>query len=165
MRLPTPPITWKKLTSKATRQKVLGWLLVAALAVCAICGAVALAKAIDSDTRKVHTNWERGNLDGTGQYITSKETIYTKNAFECAGLQINLDFDSEIQYEIVFYDENGTFLTRTDKHTGVFEFDAEDEALANAYYCRVVVTPTNDASISMLEVFEYSGQINISVLK
>ena len=95
----------------------------------------------------------------------ARKLFTQKNAFECAGLQINLDFDSEIQYEIVFYDENGTFLTRTDKHTGVFEFDAEDEALANAYYCRVVVTPTNDASISMLEVFEYSGQINISVLK
>ena len=164
MKLPTPPITWKKLTSKATRQKVLGWLLVAALAICAICGAVALVKAIDSDTKTVHSVWARGSLDiETGDYVESTESIYTKKAFKCAGLEIELDFDAAIEYQVFFYDKNGNFLA--DKVTDDLDGAYVSEVPTDAYYARVVVTPLEDENVSRLEVGEYSGQIKISVAK
>lgn len=160
-----PPITLKSLTNKKTWSKILGWLLCAAIVVGLVCGAVALFKAIDSDSKTVVSNWSRGTLDKDGQYAESKGSIYTKKAFECAGLEISLDFDAEITYKVVFYDEDGNILeagATTEELRGRFTADKLPE---DAYYARVIVTPTNDSNVTNLEVLEYAKQITITVEK
>lgn len=158
------PITLAKLTSKRTWKAILSWVLYFAIIGCVVFGAIAVINAVDSDTRPVVTSWARGTLDEEGNYQESKTSIYTKNAFECAGLEITLDFDAEIQYEVVFYDEDGKCITSA--RTGLLDakFDAE-ELPDGAFYARVIVTPVDDATVGTLEVVEYAGQIHINVAK
>ena len=161
------PITLAKLTSKRTWKVILSWVLTIALAIGVVCGVVAVVKAIDSDNRTVVSTWARGSLDEEGKYIESKEHIYTKNAFECDGLEISLDFDATIEYKVVFYDKNGDMLTQngsTEFMSGAFD-DETSTVPEDAHYARVVVTPLEDENVSRLEVGEYSGQIKISVAK
>ncbi len=161
------PITLAKLTSKRTWKVILSWVLTIAVVIGVICGVVAVVKAIDSDNRTVHSTWARGTLDEEGKYEESKEYIYTKNAFECDGLEISLDFDATIEYEVVFYDKNGDLLAtngRTGFLTGAYGGE-EDTVPAGAYYARVIVKATNDDTITSLEVSKYARQITISVAK
>ena len=161
-----PPITLGKLTSKRTWKIILGWVLTAAVAIGIICGAVALVKSLDSDTRTVHSSWARGTLDADGNYEESKQSIYTKNAFGCAGLEITLDFDAVVTYTVVFYDENGDVLAGSEikEQTGALKADS-DLIPEDAYYARVIVTPVDDATVTNLEVVKYARQIQISVAK
>lgn len=161
-----PPITLGKLTSKRTWKIILGWLLTAAVAIGVICGAVALVKSLDSDTRTVHSSWARGTLDEAGNYKESKASIYTKNAFECDGLEITLDFDAVVTYSVVFYDENGDVIEGAEIKDQTGALKAESELVPeNAYYARVIVTPVDDANVTNLEIAKYARQIKISVAK
>ena len=158
------PITLAKLTSKRTWKVILSWVLTIAVAIGVFCGVVAIVKAIDSDTRTVATMWARGTLDENGDYESSKTSIYTKKAFECAGLDITLDFDAEIKYEVVFYNEDGDLIEGA--RTGLLEGHyATEELPEGAFYARVIVTPVDDTNVTSLEVAKYAGQIKISVAK
>lgn len=101
-----------------------------------------------------------GGLDGTGAYMDTNTSIYTKEAFECQGLNVTLDFDNMIEYEIYFYDQNNDFVHTTGTRTNAF---VDTEMPFFAKYARVVVTPTEDDVVSTLEVNKYAKQINISV--
>ena len=40
------------------------------------------------------------DLTDDGRFKESDESIYTKNAFECQGLDVEIDFDKNISYQI-----------------------------------------------------------------
>ena len=101
-----------------------------------------------------------GGLDGTGAYMDTNTSIYTKEAFECQGLNVTLDFDNMVEYEIYFYDQNNDFVHTTGTRTNAF---VDTEMPFFAKYARVVVTPTEDDVVSALEVNKYAKQINICV--
>jgi len=159
------PITLNKLFSKRTWKVILSWVLTFAVVIGAICGVIAVVKSIDSDSRTVYAAWARGSLDENGNYVEGKTSIYTKKAFECAGLDITLDFDSGVTYKVYFYTDDGDLLDEggvTQALSGHFEADSVP---ANATYARVVVTPNDDANITWTEIVKYSNQVHITVSK
>lgn len=129
-------------------------------------GSVGLITAIDSgkfDTKKISPlNFSVGGLDSTGSYMDTDGSIYTKDAFECAGLTCTLDFDALIEYQIYFYDQNNDFVHTTGKLTTAF---VADSIPFFAKFARVVITPTEDEKVTTLEVLGYAKQLNIKVFR
>ena len=123
---------------------------------------------IDDDKVEVKVTYNIGSLTTTGKYKESDKSLYTKDLFECEGLNIELDFDANIEYEIYFYDENEDFLICSDKLTDNFK----DEIPTNAKYARLVIYPVFDDDVknphvSFVNVIfqTYSKQLKIFVDK
>ena len=108
------------------------------------------------------TKFRVGGLDGNGNYMNTDQSIYTKDAFECQGLNCTLDFDNEISYQVYFYDQNNEFVHTTGKLTGAF---VQDSVPFFAKYARIVITPNDDNKVSMLEVMKYAKQLKTTVYR
>ena len=94
--------------------------------------------------------------------MNTDQSIYTKNAFECQGLECSLVFDNNISYQIYFYDQNNDFVHTTGKLTGAF---VKDSVPFFAKYARIVITPDDDDKVGKLEVLKYARQLNITVYR
>ena len=144
--------------------KVLKTVLIALLVLGVLGGTVGLISwttSNDFDKKDISSlAFSVGGLDGTGAYMDTNTSIYTKDAFECQGLNITLDFDNMIEYKIYFYDQNNDFVHTTGTRTNAF---VDTEVPFFAKYARIVVTPTEDDVVSTLEVNKYAKQINVSV--
>lgn len=126
-----------------------------------IAGIVKLTDTGKLDTKTIaSTKFSVGGLDSNGKYMNTNASIYTKEAFECQGLEVSLDFDNEIEYQIYFYDQNNDFVHTTGKLSGAF---VKDSVPFFAKYARIVVTPKNDEVVSNLEVLKYAGQLTVKV--
>lgn len=126
-----------------------------------IAGIVKLTDTGKLDTKTISsTKFSVGGLDSNGKYMNTNASIYTKEAFECQGLEVSLDFDNEIEYQIYFYDQNNDFVHTTGKLSGAF---VKDSVPFFAKYARIVVTPKNDEVVSSLEVLKYAGQLTVKV--
>ena len=108
------------------------------------------------------TKFRVGGLDGQGKYMNTDRSIYTKDAFECQGLNWTLAFDNDISYQIYFYDQNNEFVHTTGKLTGAF---VQDSVPFFAKYARIVITPNDDNKVSMLEVMKYAKQLKTTVYR
>ena len=74
----------KHKTRKTLKQ--IGSLLLIGVLICGvIMGSVAISKKLDDDTRIIHPDFKVGGLDENGEYKKTKNTIYTKESFECLG--------------------------------------------------------------------------------
>ena len=136
-------------------------LLVAGVLGGGVAGLIKLTNDDAFDTKNISSlAFSVGGLDGTGAYMDTNTSIYTKEAFECQGLNVTLDFDNMIEYEIFFYDQNNDFVHTTGTRTNAF---VDTEMPFFAKYARIVVTPTEDDVVSTLEVNKYAKQINILV--
>lgn len=126
-----------------------------------IAGIVKLTDTGKLDTKTLaSTKFSVGGLDSNGKYMNTNASIYTKEAFECQGLEVSLDFDNEIEYQIYFYDQNNDFVHTTGKLSGAF---VKDSVPFFAKYARIVVTPKNDDVVSKIEVLKYAGQLTVKV--
>ena len=108
------------------------------------------------------TKYAIGGLDGNGNYMNTDQSIYTKDAFECQGLNCTLDFDNDVSYQIYFYDQNNEFVHTTGKLTGAF---VQDSVPFFAKYARIVITPNDDNKISLFEKGKYARQLNTTVYR
>lgn len=108
------------------------------------------------------TKFRVGGLDGNGNYMNTDQSIYTKDAFECQGLNCTLDFDNEISYQVYFYDQNNEFVHTTGRLTGAF---VQDSVPFFAKYARIVITPNDDNKVSMLEVMKYAKQLKVTIYR
>ena len=127
-----------------------------------------LTRADDEERVKVHPTFSVGGLNEVGKYVESEGTIYTKEAFECQGLKIELDFEKTIFYEVFFYDENGEFLFSTDKSNE----NSIPEFPLRATHARIVITPDwellevkteSKQKVKWYEVAKYVNQIEVKV--
>lgn len=130
---------------------------------------------INIDTRpdengkiKISPTFTVGGLTSYGKYLESEKSIYTEEYFACKGLEIKLDFESTIQYQIFYYDKNGSYL----QSSGLLENSFSNAIPETAYYARIVISPTfegiineKDKKVRWYEVVKYSKQITIKVLK
>lgn len=118
---------------------------------------------IRKDEVDVHPTYEIGGLDANGKYEEDKGSLYTKTSFACEGLKATLDFDSQINYQIFYYDILDNYLSSTEVlsegYTGEIPFECA--------YARIEITPTNDSDgkISWVEKHKYSNQLNLKVSK
>jgi len=151
-----------KLKNKKLWKNIGIGVLTGALCIGAVAGIGALANKSDDPTKTLNPSWAIGGLTAQGQYLETKESIYTKNAFECQGLDIEIDFDNNISYQVFFYDFENDFLSSTGKLTANYN---EETTPVLASYARIVVTPKDDQKISWYEKGGYADQLTITVNK
>ena len=146
-------------------QQVFVVILSIILALGAIFGIGAIVTTVEEETQKTISSWEfsQGGLTDAGTYLNDKQYIYTEEAFSCKGLEIEVDFENEIQYMIYFYGEDGSLDSIIDWSSSNYVID--DETLKNARTCRVVIKANNDESIAFYEVQKYASQLTIKVDK
>ena len=151
-------INWK---SKKTWKQV----LVIGLAVITIIGAIvglsALFRKGEETTKVVNPSYAVGGLTNDGKFLETEESIYTKDAFACKGLDVDIAFENNISYEIFFYNANGVFMEKTGTLTDSYSEDIPFFATQ----CRIVITPNEDDKISWFEKNGYANQLTISVDK
>ena len=92
-------------------KQIISIVLVCVIAFGAIMGLSALSKKLDEDMKIITPTFEVGGLDNTtGKYVETEGSIYTKKSFECQGLTIKLDFDSQVKYQVFYYDELDEYI-------------------------------------------------------
>ena len=119
-----------------------------------------------SDLKEINPLFTRGELNQVGQWVESNDSIYTEKMFECQGLEIELAFEHNVNYEVYYYDKDGNFMEKT----GVLSEDYVNEDL-NRVFARIVITPnwskidTNTQEVKWYEVSKYANQLTIQVNK
>ena len=147
--------------TKNTFKKIGAVLLAGALGIGAIFGIAKLGEVLDTETKIIHPTYSVGGLKTTdGKYTETTDSIYTKEAFECQGLKITPDFDSNVSYEVFFYDSNEQFLSSSGSKTDFYE---SDNILAK--YARIQITPLEDDKVSWYETAKYGAQLKVEVNK
>ena len=157
------------LTRKSTWKKILNVGLAVLFVAGAIFGVVKLSGRLKDDKKKISPIWEVGVIsekDGKAD-PDAKTSIYTKDAFDAKGLEIELDFDSDVTYQVFWYDSVGEYVatyTSTEMNKGYAPYAPA------GHKARIEITPViseedDDGEISWLETFKYSKQIEIRVDK
>lgn len=121
----------------------------------------------DEDGRVViNPSYEIGGLTAYGKYEETKESIYTKEAFKCDGLNIESQFDSTITYQVFFYDSLGNFVDSSASLEGYYT----EEIPTGSSYARIVITPKwdkdtkdDDKKINIFQVNKYAKQLTVKV--
>ncbi len=133
-------------------------------------GSLFTTRADENGLVEIHPKFTLGALDGNGKYQKDVGAIYTKEAFECKGLKIVLDFEDTIFYNICYYKNDGTFIC---------ESFLNDENLTpvipeEATHARIVIIPEweklrifdeREQVIKWYEVEKYASQMQIFVLE
>ena len=161
---------------KRKRKRTLKTILLSVLGVGAIVGVASgintLVEKQDEDLKTIHPLFEVGCLNSEGKYEETEKAIYTKTAFECQGLEVKLDFDNTIDYQVFFYESDGDFISATN----VLTDDSELDVPILATHARLVVTPnwlemgeeyedSDDRVIKWYETAKYSSQLELKVNK
>ena len=142
-------------------KKLITILLSVVLGIGAIFGTVKLIEFSDNPSKSLMLNFDVGGLSDNGEFVETTKSLYTKDAFECQGLKVTLEFDNEINYQIYFYDAEEKFIESTELSSEVYE-----EALPeNTKYARILIVPTKDEKVSWYEVYKYSSQLKVEVYK
>ena len=140
------------------------------LAVLLICGAVAgvsaLVEVAEDDKKTISPVFKIGGLSDEGIATDNKGALFTPEAFKADGLEINLDFDSHLSYQVYYYTPDDEYVGCTEKFT-----KSGSPYLAPGLYARVVLYPIwgqlddEDMEISWYEVFGYTSDVEIRVTK
>ena len=152
---------------KSFWKNVLAVVVVAILCAGIIGGGIALGKYIKDKKTTVTTIWERGAIAATdGKVNSDKNSIHTKELFECRGLEIEPDLDSSVTYAIAFYDSDKNFLEKTEYLSGKFY---SSDVPFFAQFARVEVNAGiqdgEKVEIGLLKIMSYSKQVKIRVDK
>ena len=97
----------------------------------------------DDDLKTIYPTFHVGGLDEEGEYVDTDQSLYS-NEFECKGLEIKLDFDNDIKYQVYFYQNNGDFISKTDELDD--EFNIKDYSIdlsqkVKISHARIVIIP------------------------
>lgn len=155
-----------KLFRKGKVQKIVAIVLGLVSVAGAVFGVSALAKYAKEEQKTIKPAFSVGGLTEAGVYEETDDMIYTKDAFEAKGLEIKLDFDSNVKYQVFFYDELDKFISCTEVYTESQDISVPLEARA-----RLEVTPIWGADaplekeIKWYETAKYANQLEIRVDK
>ena len=139
----------------------------------AIFGISSLVEKQDEELKVIHPVFEVGGLNEVdGKYEKSDKTLYTKNAFECQGLEIKLDFDNTIKYQVFFYESDGDYLGSTE----VFDGNEDIDVPLFASHARIELTPNwaemgedydteKEQIVKWYETTKYGSQLEVKVNK
>lgn len=156
-----------KRRKKWTLRRVLSLGLAVLMIVGAVAGIAAVTKRLTADQKTISPTFERGGIDTkTGRELETNGSLYTPEAFSAKGLQIKLDFDAHLSYQIFWYNAQGQFSYASD----VYMYGGEHYCPAN-YKCRIVLTPIwseiddEDQEIGWYEVWSYTSKVEITIDK
>lgn len=143
--------------------RLLTILLVAVTAFGAIFGIYKLVEKSKEKTKVIRPSYSIGALSEQGDYVENKQSLYTKEAFDCKGLKIETDFDSNITYEVFFYDKDGNFVSKTEAQTKNYSTVPETAVMARISIAPV--KPDKDFEFTFFNKYKYSNQLKITVDK
>ena len=126
----------KKKTLKTIGLSVLG-------AAVLIGGASLIANNYDKDLKTIHPTFHVGGLDENGEYVDTDQSLYSE-PFECKGLEIKLDFDNDIKYNLYFYESDGDFVTNLLDQEDDFSFSEADlrvNEISKITHARILISP------------------------
>ena len=157
-----------KFKRKKTMRNIVTILLCGLLVFGVIFGAVALSSYFKDPTKKISPKFSQGSLDEAGEYVPGKASIYTKELFECKGLSIELDYESNVNYRVFFYDEEEKFVSSTALLGKTTDIEVPEEAI----YARILIVPVWDSTVEVKDrvvrwynIHKYSSQLEIRVLR
>ena len=145
-------------------KSIISIVLVIALII-ASCGV--LGTIFKIDTKTIHSSaFKVGGLDETtGEYKNDNQSIYTKNSFKCVGLRVEPDFESNVVYDVYYYDHDERLIEVVPGLTSVY-----DEDFPMAEYARIVIHPeipedvkANDFEVKIWDIPEIAGKLKITV--
>lgn len=158
-----------KRTLKTIALGLLGLLVVGG----AVAGISSLVSKQDEELKEIHPTFEIGGLSEVdGKFEKSETTLYTKEAFECQGLEIKLEFDNYINYEVFYYMSNGNFI----ESSGLITDGYTAELPLFATHARIEITPNwaemgedyqnaEKQIVKWYETTKYASQIEVKVSK
>lgn len=102
-------------------------------------GVSSLVRRAKQEKKEISLTWDVGAISNTsGEYIENKQSLYTKDSFECYGLEIDLDFDNDIRYQVYYYDDFDKYLECSDIKS---ERHEELDVPLEATYAKIVIYP------------------------
>ncbi|MBQ7332860.1 MAG: hypothetical protein IJW38_00755 [Clostridia bacterium] len=140
------------------------------LVIGAVIGIGAGVSAIAKDETKTLSSigtFTRGSLDEkTGKFVKGDTSIVTEELIECAGLTVTPEFDSNVQYQIFWYNMDEIYFTCTELSDGVFSGNIPE----CAKYSRIVIVPElntddKDVKINFWEIPGIAKNLKIEVSK
>lgn len=145
------------MSKKSTKNN--GIFLIVMLVVVAVVLVPMLAKSGDGSSKLNSLSYEIGTLDETGEFVKDTSSIVTKKFIPVNDLEIELEKDAMVTYKVFWFDEDEEFISadskeNTDDYAGTIPETAE--------FCKIVITPTNDAEVGSLEIREYAGQVTVT---
>ncbi len=149
---------------KKTWKQILSIALAVLAGMASIFGVIKLTQKLKSETKEIHPIFSVGGLTNVGDHEERDDTIYTKDAFEAKGLEIKLDFDGKVKYQVFFYDELDKFISCTEVYT-----ESKDISVPLNARARLEVTPIWGADepiekeIKWYETVKYASQLEIRV--
>ena len=97
-------------------------------------------KIFGQETKSISTfEFVVGGLDENGEYEKNEQTLVTKNMFECKGLDVELNEDSTLSYQIYYYNIDKEFIKAGAVQSKSYTSDSN--AVTAAKYARIVISP------------------------
>lgn len=135
-------------------------LLIILLIVGVVALSVALSKTIT--TRDLNGfQYTIGGLDAEGEFEESTASVCTKDLISVDGLKCKIVKRATIEYKLFFYDKDGEFISATADLDANYESDPPE----GARYVKIMITPTNDAEITIFEKSGVVKQLTVTVSK
>ena len=147
-------------------RRVISLVLAALLIAGVVTGISAIVSSVNDDKKEISPDFERGGIDEKGKAFETNGSLYTPEAFEAKGLEIKLEFDSHLSYQIFWYDEHDVFKSCTEVMTSGGEWFTPANCRA-----RIMLIPLwdelddDDNEIGWFDVWGYTSDIEIRVDK
>ena len=119
---------------------------------------ITLDKQIGTETLNAGA-YKVGTLNASGKYEEVEGSIYTSDYYNVEGLEITIVDDATVKYSVYFYDEDYNLVSSSPSQSGDYTYTAPTSNVPS--YFRLVITPTNDDSINMLEKVTYANQLTV----
>ena len=145
---------------KFSKKSIIALVVAAIIIIGAICGIAIAINNANAERKTLSLSYSVGGLTDTGAYKASETSIYTKSAFVCDGLEIDLDDNSDVKFEVYYYGKSGAFISST----GMMSKDYVAELKNGEKTARIVVTPVFSQPIDEEDVAGYAKQLKVSVL-
>lgn len=156
-----------RVKNRFTWKKVLALGLALLSVVGGVFGVKAIVDNVKEEKKTINPVFEVGALSEVGKFVESNKSIYTKESFEAKGLEVLLDFDSSIVYQVYWYDDLGEFAYKSEELSKSHKFYAPANHTA-----RIEVSPVwdstledEDKEIKWYNVLDYTKQLEIKISK
>lgn len=137
------------------------------LSVLALAGVMVSMYKSNSTTKVNSSMYTIGAINETGKVVESRQSAYLRDMQKIDGLTIELDEETAtITYKVVFYNEDGEFVSMTESLDADFDAETIPET---ATQFRVIITPYavdgEAVELNIFNVGKYVNQLEVSFNK
>lgn len=144
---------------KFSKKSIIALVVAAIIIVGAICGIAFAINNANAERKTLSLSYSVGGLTETGAYKASETSIYTKSAFVCDGLEIDIVDDPDVGFEVFYYGKTGAFISST----GIMKKDYVAKLENGENSARIVITPNFVQPIEDEDIKGFASQLVVSV--